>query len=134
MIASVVCVRWNRDLAYSSEHRVLEKRYPNYRYLTLTTREPENLDADAPGYVGKKYLQEYFECGDFADNAGFQLSPRNCQVFLCGSPDMIGVPRHSHDPASRYPKPKGMVEVLEQQGFQVDEPHKPGNVHFEKYW
>jgi hypothetical protein len=27
-----------------------------------------------------------------------------------------------------------MVEVLERRGFQVDRPHEPGNIHFEKYW
>jgi ferredoxin/flavodoxin---NADP+ reductase len=34
----------------------------------------------------------------------------------------------------RYPQPKGMVEVLETRGFRADEPHQPGNIHFEKYW
>ena len=31
----------------------------------LTTREPENLDDSHAAYVGKRYLQEYFESGAF---------------------------------------------------------------------
>lgn len=134
-IASVICVRHRQDLGYLKTHRQLESRFANYRYLPLTTREPENLDASHPDYVGKRYLQDYFESGDFEREAGFALSPENTHVFLCGGPEMIGVPKHTHDPAERYPEPKGMVEVLERRfGFVVDAPHEPGNIHFEKYW
>lgn len=133
-IVSVCCVRWKQDLAYLSGHRELERRYPSYRYLTLTTREPENLDPAHVQYIGKRYLQDYFASGDLERDADLELSPRNTHVFLCGNPEMIGVPHHTHDPARRYPEPVGMVEVLERCGFQVDQPHEPGNVHFEKYW
>jgi hypothetical protein len=47
---------------------------------------------------------------------------------------MIGVPLRTHDPTSRYPQPMGMVEVLERRGLRLDQPHEPGNIHFEKYW
>jgi ferredoxin--NADP+ reductase len=133
-IVLVTCVRQKRDLAYVHTHRELEQRYANYRYLTLTTREPENLDSNVPGFVGKRYLQDYFLSGDFERDAKLDLSSHDTHVFLCGSPMMIGVPHHTHDPAVRYPKPLGMVEVLERRGFRVDQPHEPGNIHFEKYW
>ena len=133
-IVSVVCVRWKQDLAYLHAHRILERQYPNYRYVVLTTREPENIDPAAEDFIGKRYLQEYFQSGDLERETGLTLSPEECQVFLCGSPEMIGVPHRTHDPAKRYPEPIGMVEVLEERGFRVDQPHQPGNVHFEKYW
>jgi ferredoxin--NADP+ reductase len=133
-IASITCIRRRRDLAYLDVHRELERRFANYRYLTLTTREPENLESDMSGYVGKRYLQEYFASGDFEQDAQFELASRATHVFLCGNPEMIGVPRHTHDEGKRYPKPMGMVEVLEKRGFHVDQPHEPGNIHFEKYW
>jgi ferredoxin--NADP+ reductase len=133
-IISAVCVRWRKDLAYIRPHSILEQRFPRYRYLPLTTREPENIDPTLPNYVGKRYLQDYFASGDFERDAGIQLVPQRSHVFLCGSPDMIGIPRHTHDPAERYPQPRGMVEVLEQRGFQVDQPYEPGNIHFERYW
>src|SRR5262249_27718172 len=46
-IVSVVCVRHFAELGYLERHRELEKRYPNYRYVTLTTRESQNLDPAA---------------------------------------------------------------------------------------
>jgi ferredoxin--NADP+ reductase len=133
-IVMATCVRRKTDLAYLNTHRELEHRYVNYRYLTLTTREPENLDATLPGYIGRRYLQDYFMSGDFERDAGIELSAQHTHVFLCGNPTMIGVPHHTHDPARRYPQPLGLVEVLERRGFCVDQPHEPGNIHFEKYW
>ena len=133
-IVCVSCVRRKADLGYLAAHRRLEQVFPNYRYVPLTTREPENLDPSAPGYVGKRYLQDYFASGDFTRETGLPLAPQNMHVYLCGSPDMIGAPLHTHDPARRYPQPKGMVEVLENLGFRVDLAHEPGNIHFEKYW
>lgn len=133
-IVSAVCVRHKRDLAYLEAHRQIERAFPGYRYLTITTRDPENLDPAVPGYIGKRYLQDYLESGQLEQDAGVQFLPENSHVYLCGNPQMIGVPHHTHDPAKRYPVPRGMVEVLEQRGFRVDQPHEPGNIHFEKYW
>ena len=133
-IVSVVCVRHRQDLGYLAEHRALERTFENYRYLTVTTREPENCNPGHPQYVGKRYIQDYLESGDLERDAGVEISPGRARVYLCGSPDMIGVPRQTHDPEKRYPKPTGMVELLERRGFRVDRPHEPGDVHFEKYW
>lgn len=47
---------------------------------------------------------------------------------------MIGPPRRTADGDIHFPEPVGMVEVLSDLGFHLDEPHRPGNVHFEKYW
>jgi len=132
-IFSLVCVRHRRDLAYLREHRRLEAMFPQYRYIALTTREPENLNPSAPGYVGKRYLQDYVASGDFEREADFLLAPTGTHVFLCGSPDMIGAPQHAHDVPADV-APQGMVAALEARGFRVDYPGQPGNVHFEKYW
>lgn len=132
-LVTVTCVRYRQDLAYLEKHRELERRYANYRYLTLTTREPENLDANHPDYVGKRYLQEYFESGAFEQDSGLSLDPANTHVFLCGSPEMIGVPVRTEALTREYPTPKGMIEILEARGFETDHPHRPGNIHFEKY-
>lgn len=132
-IVSVTCVRHELDLAYLSAHRQLEQLCSNYRYLTLTTREPCNLDATRQDYVGKWYLQDLFAKGRFEALTALPLDPAGTHVFLCGSPAMIGAPQHTH--ALRfYPRPQGMVEILEQRGFHLDEPHYRGNIHLEKYW
>lgn len=133
-IVAVTCVRFRRDLAYLQTHRLLETLFDNYRYLTLTTREPENLDPTHPNYVGKRYLQDYFESGAFERDAGIMLDPRNTHVYLCGNPGMIGAPLAGRHGEKSYPRPKGMVEVLETRGFHIDRPHHPGNIHFERYW
>jgi ferredoxin--NADP+ reductase len=132
-LVSVTCVRRRRDLGYLATYQEVERRYDNYRYLYLTTREPENLDERLPNYVGKRYLQDYFDSGDFERDSGVALDPQHTHVFLCGNPAMIGAPiRGSNN--GRYPQPAGMIEILERRGFLADEPHHPGNIHYEKYW
>jgi len=133
-LVSVTCTRLRRDLGYLEKQRELEQRYPQFRYLTLTTREVENIDRHAPGYVGKRYLQDYFASGDFEKEASLELDPRRTRIFLCGNPQMIGAPDPRQTGAGRYPTPPGMIEVLESMGFKADERHQPGNVHYEKYW
>lgn len=132
-LIGVTCVRRKQDLGYLEAHRELERRYANYRYLTLTTREPENLDPTLPHFAGKRYLQDYFASGDFERDTGLPLDPQQTHVFLCGNPAMIGAPLRGRTDG-RYPTPMGMVEILEHRGFLADEPGKPGNIHFEKYW
>jgi ferredoxin--NADP+ reductase len=132
-ILSVVSVRQDRDLAYRRVHERLADRYANYRYVPLTTREPRNLDNSRPDYVGKLYLQDYLTSGQLERDLQTRLDPANTYLFLCGTPQMIGAPQRSHDPATRFPHPGGMVELLERRGFQVDLPHERGNLHFESY-
>lgn len=133
-IASIVCVRYRRDLAYLAPHRELEKQFPNYRYITLTTREAENLDPAHIHYVGKLYIQDFFGSDDFTRRTRISLDPGKTHVFLCGNPDMIGAPHHPRDPARRFPITGGMVELLESRGLKTDAPHQPGTIHFESYW
>jgi len=134
-IASIVCVRFRKDLGYLAEHRELERRFDRFRYVPLTTREGENVDASRADFVGKLYVQDLFASPDFEERTGIALLPERTHVFLCGNPDMIGAPVHPRDSLRRFAAERGMVELLEKRGFTVDAPpHQPGNVHFEKYW
>lgn len=133
-IFSVVSVRERRDLAYLDVHRTLEQMYANYRYMPLTTREPENLDPAHPRFVGKQHVQDFFGTHRFHELAGRPIDPSNTHIYLCGNPLMIGLPHKGRDGELMYPEPAGMVEVLEHQGYTLDEPRRPGNIHFEKYW
>jgi ferredoxin--NADP+ reductase len=129
-IASVCCVRYQRDLAYLDTHRELMKRYPNYQYLSLTTREA------LPG--GRKvYIQDLITSGQLEECLGGPLDPARTHVYLCGNPKMIGVPVKDRETGVRsYPQPAGVIELLERRGFQVDQPQAKvrGNIHFEEYW
>ena len=134
-IAAVTCVRRRRDLAYLAAHKTLAAAFPNYRYLWLTTREPENIDPTSPGYVGKRYLQQFFAEGHFERESGIALHPDNAQVFLCGNPQMIGDPRRrGPSPDASAPVPLGMIQVLERRGFTLDRPGVRGTIHVESYW
>jgi ferredoxin--NADP+ reductase len=133
-IVTVTCVRLRRDLGYLEVHRRLERSHTSYCHLPLTTRESENLDAAHPGFVGKKYLQHYFESGEFERDSGVPLDPQRTHVFLCGNPAMIGAPRADGNGGLCFPTPEGMIEILARRGFRPDEKSRPGNIHYEKYW
>ena len=133
-IASLVSVRYRHDAGYAAIQRRLEEQHPNYRYVLLTTREPENLDSQAPGYVGKQYLQDLFAGGHIADAIGWAPQPDNTHVYVCGNPAMIGLPTRDRQGRLVFPEPSGLVEVLSHRGFQLDEPRHPGNIHVERYW
>ena len=131
-IINAVSVRYRRDAAYRAVHEQLAERFANYRYLVVTTREPENLDSSHAGFVGKRYLQQLVASGELLQRTGMNLDPSRAHVFLCGSPDMIGLDRGAaHE--MRF-MPGSMVDLLLQRGFTPDKPHTAGNVHFERYW
>ncbi len=128
-IVNATTVRYRADLGYLDEHARLMKAYPQYRYLPLTTREPENLDPRHPGYVGKQYLQDLFTTGRLAEMADDPLDAARTHVFLCGNPAMIGLVK----PGSLAPEKPGMLPLLHAAGF-TNEERGPGNVRYEKYW
>jgi ferredoxin--NADP+ reductase len=128
-ILAVCCVRLMQDLAYLQTHHRLMDLYPNYRYLTLATREP--------GKKSKCYIQDLLKTGELERGIGRSLDPARTHVYLCGNPQMIGVPTIDRTTKVKtYPQPAGMIELLEQRGFTAD--HRAlkivGNVHFEEYW
>jgi ferredoxin--NADP+ reductase len=129
-ILSACCVRYHRDLAYRAIHDELMRRHPNYTYLALTTREADTVQH-------KVYIQDLITSGQLEERLGQALDPARTHVFLCGNPKMIGVPIKDRDTGQRgFPKPTGVIEILEQRGFQVDQPQAKvkGNIHFEEYW
>ncbi len=129
-ILSACCVRYKRDLGYQPVHEELMRRYTNYTYLPLTTREVENKDR-------KVYIQDLITSGQLEERLGQELDPRRTHVFLCGNPKMIGVPEKDRVTGQRiFPRPSGVIEILEQRGFQTDQPSLKikGNLHYEEYW
>jgi ferredoxin--NADP+ reductase len=129
-ILSACCVRYRRDLGYLAIHHELMRRYPNYTYLSLTTRE-----ADTVG--NKVYIQDLLTSGELERHLGAPLDPAHTHVYLCGNPAMIGVPEKNRETGQlTYPKPPGAVEVLTRRGFQVDVRAQKikGNIHYEEYW
>ena len=119
-----------QDLAYFDIHRRLMEKFPNFTYLPLTTREADTISH-------KVYIQDLIQTGLLEHKLGQTLDPATTHVFLCGNPKMIGVPVKNKETGAReYPKPLGVIEVLEKRGFLVDNPAAKvkGNIHFEEYW
>ncbi|MBA4187502.1 MAG: ferredoxin--NADP reductase [Planctomycetaceae bacterium] len=128
-ILSACCVRYARDLGYAKTHARLMERYPNYKYLGLTTREP--------GLTKKVYIQDLITHGELEEHLGTALDPSTTHVFLCGNPKMIGVPTRDKKVGTvTYPQPPGVIEILERRGFKADVSATKfkGNIHFEEYW
>ena len=129
-ILSACCVRYQRDLGYAATQAELMRRHPHYTYLSLTTRE-----ALTSGQ--KVYIQDLITSGQLEERLGKPLDPATTHVYLCGNPNMIGVPiKDQASGQKRYPTPTGVVEILENRGFAMDQPQlkRKGNIHFEEYW
>jgi ferredoxin--NADP+ reductase len=129
-ILQACCVRMKRDLAYLASHQQVMAKYPAYQYLALTTREADTISH-------KIYIQDLITSGQLEQFLGAPLNPATTHVFLCGNPKMIGVPEKNKETGARtYPTPTGVIEILEQRGFQCDNPTAKlkGNIHFEEYW
>jgi ferredoxin--NADP+ reductase len=129
-ILSACCVRYRRDLGYLAIQEELMRRYPNYTYLALTTREAETVKH-------KVYIQDLITSGQLEEQLSKPLDPATTHFYLCGNPKMIGVPSKNRDTGEFvYPQPPGVIEILERRGFQTDQPQAKikGNLHFEEYW
>jgi ferredoxin--NADP+ reductase len=125
-ILNVVCVRYRADLAYTEQQAVVEGRYPSYRFLVLTTREPENEG-------NKVYIQDMITSGQLEEELGGPLDPATTHVYLCGNPSMIGLPKWVDDDPV-FPESVGVCQLLHERGFTIDHRKVRGNVHYEEYW
>jgi ferredoxin--NADP+ reductase len=125
-ILNLVCVRYRADLAYTEQQAVLTARYPDYRYVTITTREPENEG-------NKLYIQDLIESGQIEEELGASIDPANTHVYLCGNPAMIGLPKWEDD-VPVFPEVLGVCQQLHERGFTIDHGKTRGNVHYEEYW
>ncbi|MBL8816889.1 MAG: ferredoxin--NADP reductase [Planctomyces sp.] len=144
-ITSVVGARYRLDLGYADVHERLMRLFPQYRSITLTTREPENVNPELPGYVGRQYVQDFICGGTFFQATGRRIDPMTTRVFVCGNARMVGAPNaHQDQNSSRtaaasgastpHGAPNGgLCEALEKLGFVCDRPNHSGNVHFEQY-
>lgn len=123
-IVSVVTARHWADFAYVDKHRELEARFANYRYVVMPTREPG---------IPKRYLQEVVRADFTPERLGIELDPTTTHVFLCGNPDMIGLPAKGAG-ENDFPASTGVVELLSRRGFTLDLRKRLGNIHVEEYW
>ena len=102
--------------------------FRSYHYIPLTTREPETIN-------NKVYIQDFLGSERIEELLKSPLDPAKTDVYLCGNPDMIGVPVIDKETEERtYPERQGVIEILEKRGFRMDYKKFVGNIHFENYW
>jgi ferredoxin--NADP+ reductase len=107
-------VRYQRDLGYRDELEAAAASDPGLTYIPLVTREPSER-----GWTGRRgRVQSVLQPERFERLAGFQFSPEESHVFLCGNPGMVD----------------GVEADLLGRGFRAHSRRSPGNIHVEKYW
>ncbi len=127
-IFAAVCVRYREDLGYTEQNALVQEKYDNYRWMALTTREPETIN-------NKVYIQDLVASGGLEEALGEALDPDNTHVFLCGNPSMIGIPEWDDETDEiSFPDRIGVCQLLHERGFTIDRRKHPGNVHYEEYW
>ena len=114
-IAIVHGARHSWDLGYSAELIMLERMNPNFSYLTVISR-PQEEPSPWGGHTG--YVQDLWTRGTLADAMGFQPTPADTHILLCGNPGMI----------------ESMEEIIQAEDFSEHSRRSPGTYHVEKYW
>jgi ferredoxin--NADP+ reductase len=107
--------RHSWDLGYRSELTNLQHICPNFTYIPTISR-PAEEPFPWTGHTG--YVQSLWKQGALAKIWGFQPTPEDTHLFLCGSPGMIDE----------------TVMLLADDGFCEHTKKQPGQVHVERYW
>ena len=87
----------------------------NFTYMPIISR-PSDEPVPWTGRTG--YVQDLWRSGVIADAWGFEPSPDDTHIFLCGSPAMIDQ----------------TVEMLCAEGYREHTRKEPGQIHVERYW
>jgi ferredoxin--NADP+ reductase len=114
-IAVIHGARHSWDLGYSSELIALERVCPVFSYIPIVSA-PDGEPVPWGGLTG--YAQDAWKGGVLADKWGFQPTPADTHVLLCGNPTMI----------------QTMEGILQEEGYAEHTPKSPGQYHVEKYW
>ncbi len=107
-------VRHARDLGFREELEAAAKEDPALIYLPMCTRESEGSGWE--GLRGR--VTSALEPGAYREITGYDLTPEDCHVFLCGNPAMI----------------EQCETELTDRGFRLHSRRNPGTLHLEKYW
>lgn len=103
------------DLGYRSELTTLDIMMDNFHYIPVINDGPGEI-IPWGGEVG--FVQDMWSKGLIAKKWGFEPTPENTHVFLCGNPHMIN----------------DATALLTDNGFKEDTRHETGHIHLEKYW
>jgi len=102
------------DLGYRTELFTLQRICRNFTYLPIIT-EPRGELVPWKGSTG--FVQDLWTRGAVKAAWGFQPTPDNTDVFLCGNPAMID----------------SVTALLAGEGFVEHSPKKPGQIRAERF-
>lgn len=107
--------RHSWDLGYRAELATISYKSASFAYIPVISRP----DEEKTGWLGATgYVQNVWTRGMIKSIAGFQPSPDNSSVFICGNPEMT----------------ENMVELLTNDGFREHTKKEPGQIFVERYW
>ncbi|NOZ08103.1 MAG: ferredoxin--NADP reductase [FCB group bacterium] len=107
--------RHSWDLGYRSELITLNGMMDNFSYIPIISRPDAELTPWG-GITG--YVQDVWEMDIIRRNWGFEPTPDNTHIFLCGNPGMI----------------ESALDVLGKHNFIEHNRKQDGQIHLEKYW
>jgi ferredoxin--NADP+ reductase len=102
------------DLGYRSELLAMQHMCSNFTYVATIDRA-EDEPVHWTGHTG--WVQDLWKQGVVRQAWGFEPTPENTDIFLCGNPAMI----------------EEMIEILAPHGFREHSRHTPGEIHVERY-
>lgn len=102
------------DLGYRTELFTLQRICRNFTYLPIIN-DPQGELVPWKGPSG--VVQDLWTGGAIKAAWGFQPTPENTDIFLCGNPAMI----------------ESVTALLTREGFAEHSPSKPGQIRAEKY-
>jgi ferredoxin--NADP+ reductase len=113
--AVLLGARHSWDLGYHDELLATRRLCPDFDYLPTISRPGEEI---VPWCGRTGYVVELWRSGEVSRSLGFEPSPDNSRIFLCGNPGMI----------------EDMLELLAESGFREHSRNRPGEVFVERYW
>ena len=102
------------DLGYRSELLTFQHLCSNFTYIT-TISAPADEPVPWTGSTG--FVQDLWRQGLVAKAWGFQPTPANTDIFLCGNPHMI----------------EEAMALLNEEGFGEHSPKHAGEIHVERF-
>lgn len=103
------------DLGYRSELLTVGRLCHNFTYVSVIS-DPASEPMKWNGYTG--FIEDIWNQHILQTKWGFDITPQNTHIFLCGHPAMI----------------ISMLNILEKDNFKEHKKISPGNIHLEKYW
>ncbi len=125
--------RWVLGIIYAGACLYLSRDYPHVLIVLGFGITGSLCNVIAKLSIYAESQQDVVRTEFTPDGLGVERDPAKVHVFVCGNPDMIGLPDESGDEPV-YPETTGVVELLTARGFKLDKRRDPGNIHFEEFW